>query len=909
MGLSINTNVMSLNAQRNLGQSQSALSKSMQRLSSGLRINSAKDDAAGLAISDRMTSQIRGLNQAVRNSNDGISLAQTAEGALQETTNILQRMRELAVQSANDTNSSSDRTSLQAEVNQLKQEMSRISDTTAFNGKKLLDGSLTTAQFQVGADANQTISFGIQSAAASELGVHALKSNNATGIEAATSADVATASGADMGIAIANAVTTTGAIASNLGATNGLTAGTFTVTKADGTIQTAPELVNAEASKVATDLDALTGVTATARNSVSLIGTGSVATTFTISSGTATVTVGAAVVENNAAALLAGITGGAGYDASQFTAALNDAETAVVLTNASGEDITITAGAGQAFTANDIEGGLQAIAADEAFTFSGEVTATVDTGYTLTASVDTMAEVNATHHKNGISAETLTVSLAGAADQTYNVSANETASSIAAGLHALTGVTATASNTIDIIGTVDAASALTIRGNNSTDGAGVVTVGAGVDITSAGDLLEAIQTNSAYTDGTAGFTATLNAAGNGVTLTNTTGHDFVVGAGADMTATVNGLGAAGAVTVTDGSSVSVSGQVQAALEENYKISSSEPTTTGYFSNVASGNMTTVKSGLADTTLLNSVTAQTLTIVGPQGSKPIDVVINDTAKAIAGKVNAESGKTGVTAEAKTVATLSDLVGDGTVAFTLQGTNSTAVNISATVTANNLTSLSQAINDQSGNTGITAALGSDLKSITLTQAIGHDIKIGDFTHSTNVATNTLSVKGNDGVAVKLAGHAGSATDSTVVGGEVTFSSAGTFNVSSTATSATGSLFDKTTAGVANVSTLSSINNVDITTVEGSADAIKSIDGALEQVDSMRGELGAVQNRFESTIANLSNVSENLSAARSRILDADIAQETSAMTKNNILQQAGVSILAQANQAPQLALSLLG
>ena len=119
MALSINTNVASLNAQRNLGATQSNLAKSMQRLSSGLRINSAKDDAAGLAISDRMTSQIRGLNQAARNANDGISLAQTAEGAMQESTNILQRMRELAVQSANDTNTASDRASLQAEVSQL----------------------------------------------------------------------------------------------------------------------------------------------------------------------------------------------------------------------------------------------------------------------------------------------------------------------------------------------------------------------------------------------------------------------------------------------------------------------------------------------------------------------------------------------------------------------------------------------------------------------------------------------------------------------------------------------------------------------------------------------------------------------------------------------------------------------
>ncbi len=170
MALTINTNVASLNAQRNLGKSQGALSNSMQRLSSGLRINSAKDDAAGLAISDRMTAQIRGLNQAARNANDGISLAQTAEGALQESTNILQRMRELAVQSANDTNSDSDRASLQSEVDQLLAEMDRIANTTSFNGKNVIDGTLNDAVFQVGANAGQTISFSIDSAKTDQVG-------------------------------------------------------------------------------------------------------------------------------------------------------------------------------------------------------------------------------------------------------------------------------------------------------------------------------------------------------------------------------------------------------------------------------------------------------------------------------------------------------------------------------------------------------------------------------------------------------------------------------------------------------------------------------------------------------------------------------------------------------------------
>ncbi len=190
MALTINTNVASLNAQRNLNSSQGALNKSMQRLSSGLRINSAKDDAAGLGISDRMTSQIRGLNQAVRNANDGISLAQTAEGALQESTNILQRMRELAVQSANDTNSAEDRASLQAEVTQLVAELDRISDTTSFNGRGLLNASTAGALFQVGANSGQTISITISDADATALGVNAVTVSTQAGAGAAiTSVD------------------------------------------------------------------------------------------------------------------------------------------------------------------------------------------------------------------------------------------------------------------------------------------------------------------------------------------------------------------------------------------------------------------------------------------------------------------------------------------------------------------------------------------------------------------------------------------------------------------------------------------------------------------------------------------------------------------------------------------------
>ncbi|TWT18038.1 flagellin [Luteimonas wenzhouensis] len=157
MSTVINTNVMSLNAQRNLTASGADLATSLQRLSSGMRINSAKDDAAGLAISQRFTTQIRGLDQAARNANDGISLAQTAEGALAEIGNNLQRIRELAVQSRNATNSASDREALDAEVQQLKAEIQRVAETTNFNDVKLLDGSFQAQSFQVGANQGETI--------------------------------------------------------------------------------------------------------------------------------------------------------------------------------------------------------------------------------------------------------------------------------------------------------------------------------------------------------------------------------------------------------------------------------------------------------------------------------------------------------------------------------------------------------------------------------------------------------------------------------------------------------------------------------------------------------------------------------------------------------------------------------
>ena len=176
MAMTVNTNIASLSTQKNLNKAADSLSTTMQRLSSGLKINSAKDDAAGLQIANRLTSQVNGLGVATKNANDGISIAQTAEGAMQESTNILQRMRELALQSANGSNSAEDRASLQSEYSALTSELTRIANTTTFGGRNLLDGSFGTTSFQVGANANETINVTLGNVSANKVGSQQIQS-------------------------------------------------------------------------------------------------------------------------------------------------------------------------------------------------------------------------------------------------------------------------------------------------------------------------------------------------------------------------------------------------------------------------------------------------------------------------------------------------------------------------------------------------------------------------------------------------------------------------------------------------------------------------------------------------------------------------------------------------------------
>ena len=256
MALSVITNTASLNAQRNLSKSSDGLATSMQRLSSGMRINSAKDDAAGMQIANRLTSQVNGLAVAQRNANDGISMAQTAEGAMQESSAILQRMRDLSLQSANGSNGADDRAALQKEMGALQQELTRIAETTKFGSTSLLDGSFGTKQFQIGANANETINVTLKDMSADAIGAHEVKgagtaSNNLGDVQTlslnanhATSADTLNINGATMSVAANTGAATIADTINDLG--NGVTAEAFLSTTISGITAASTSILNIE---------------------------------------------------------------------------------------------------------------------------------------------------------------------------------------------------------------------------------------------------------------------------------------------------------------------------------------------------------------------------------------------------------------------------------------------------------------------------------------------------------------------------------------------------------------------------------------------------------------------------------------------------------------------------------------
>lgn len=692
----INTNIASLSAQRNLNRSQALSDTALARLSSGLRINSAKDDAAGLAISTRFDSQVRGANQAIRNSGDAISLAQTTEGALSSITSSLQRMRELALQSANDTNTSLDRAALQEEVAQLVAEIQNVADTSNFNGKRLLDGSLNNATFQVGSQVGETISFGI-----GKVGTDSLGSSSSAGISSTTTTSPI----------IANTLTDDALVAGDL-VINGISIGAS-------------------------------------------IGSSDIASTY----------------EGSSSAI---------------------AKAAAI--NAVSDDTGVTA----TVTANYVVGSTAASLGTAAgsLTINGaSFDLDMNTSLTVLQNLNATADlINEETGRTGVRAEV--------------------------GSSASLGITLVADD-----------------GRNIAIGG----VGAGGVTDNLAQQFGILSAGSTVFESDVYF-------GN-YTLVSESGADIVI---TTDTGNIDRAGfEEGTVSGTNSGVISDGGSSAAA------------------SQLATGDL-----------VINGVAISASNAEDDTASFTLK---NSSAISKAAAINEVSDATGVTAS-----TVENRLYSGDISSASIASNITINGVATSITfaSNNavdvkLSNIVDAVNTIAGQTGVTAER-LDGDSFILVAEDGRNITIDGATALTSIGTATYV----SGIQLES-------------GGDITLGT-NTMNIANSG-------FSIGTYGGGTSGTL--LQDLDISTVQGSNDAIIAIDNALQVTSTISAQLGAIQNRFDSVISNLELRAENLAAANSRIKDADFAAETAALTRSQVLQQAGISILAQANARPQQVLSLLG
>ena len=566
----VNTNVMSLNAQRQLNKSQLSQNTAMERLSSGLRINSAKDDAAGLAISTGMSSQVRGLNQAVRNANDGISMAQTAEGSMDEMTNILQRMRELSVQAANDTNSSSNRASIQIEIDQLYSEMDRIAETTSFNGINLLDGSNKSTNLHIGSESGQSLSFSIDAVTTKDLNLNAVSGTgelnggrtNAAGID--TAGDI-TINGSDLGTVAA------GANSAEL-VKNAVNA----ITGASG--------VSAEAYNIVSGTAGQSGVTGGA---------------LTINGGAGAVTIGATGSMQELVDTINRDVGG-------VTAKL-DGDGALQLTNDTGKDIvvggTVT---GTGLTADTFTGYVALTSSDGEPIELGKGTAGTDTDLQQMGFVESTGSDNITGASVGANTTILATDKIQINGVDLGAVSGTTAADKAFAINAISdesGVTASATTQVAyevVLSFAAVDTAMIINGVSIDLDAAAVE--------SLDDVVTAINTAGiqgvvASADDETGSLVLTSQAGQDIKITDTTAGDTLVGSGGSTTVTAGAANTAtttGKITLTgkDGADVIVSSTTGGEAAKDTALAKMG------FTNVG-GNSKAVGTGLSVNTVANA----------------------------------------------------------------------------------------------------------------------------------------------------------------------------------------------------------------------------------------------------------------------------------------------------------------
>jgi len=813
----INTNTAALTAQFHLSQVNKEMEQAMERLSSGQRINSASDDAAGLAIASKMDAQIRGLTTAIRNANDGISLANTAEGAMEEVENMLQRMREIAVQSANGTYSASDRANLDAEVQQLKSEIDRVVDTTRFNDIKLLDGSYS-GSLQIGAKGGETMDISVAGMGTGSLG-------NNSGVAASSGVTSASAQGKE-------AVSTITQLTFNGDDTYEFTL-TTAVDGGNGVYLIKGDVANNSASDIVAKINAAirdntppTGGTyqATAAQSLEVSYSGNVVTIKNNYGGTNTVAkTGTNALSASGSTI--GFTSVHGDQASNnliLGTASSFAGTTIENDNAYAAATAATIGITESgtLTAGDVYELVLDDSAGNALTVTGAAvgaTPAADDGLnTILTAFNALSDTKG--YSMAIASNTLTVSRAdgvnfsvalgsSSSGNTGTLTEDETATPAV-----LTTTAVTTTDGVAAVGDTVSNMYLDIVGADTysftfTDTAGTPNNTGSFDVT--------------YDGTSAGLTAMASVIGTKI--------DAAFDAQHDMSVTVEG----GRLKISDANGLA------------FKLSG--------FASVGSGTiMASVDAGQGDTTIGDGV------------------LLDDTTHATTASTleDTDSGE-----ETKAVASVAKLTFGATdrYSFNISDGTATAVvgnfkaDISTTATTGSIAAEINTALDKAGlGDVITAAADATTAGLlTLTHKNGKEIAISNFKSD---STGTVKVE------------------------------AGT-----NSTGFTKILDD----GGANADTVSA---VDVNSTSGASKAIDILDRALADVASERSKLGAAVNRLDHTISNLSNVSTNTAAAKSRIEDADFAAETSNLTKNQILSQAATSMLAQANQSKQGILALL-
>ncbi len=792
MSLRINYNLASSSAQRGLGTSQDLYSRMASRLSTGLRINRAADDTAGMAVSEKLKNQVRGLNQAQRNAQDSVSMLQTAEGALTETHGILARIRELAVQSANDTLTVSDRANLQAEADQLVAEVDRIASSTQFNGITLLNKNSSVSlhnsglglTFQIGANSGNTLGVTLSAVRAQDLGdVQTLNAAHAvTG--GAKTIDVGSATAVNYNATVDTAFDVRDAI--------NAAGGDITASVKNGKLRLeSSAAVSAVFANDGGDLQSTLFATNATVNTVA--SATSLEDLGVSASGTMTITA----------------TSGAITGATTLTnLGINSGDTLVLgLSKAAG-----TGGAAGTMTLADI-----------GVTAGGTLTiAFADAGVSPT--------------------ETRSIAVTYQTSDTLSALASriDTAVTEAA---ALTASGSTGTDTLAVtVGGSAGSGAITLTGNTTAYSGGTLTINAGTILTDladsnsgSGSLISKLNLTT-ITGATTGTTSASSALVNTAAFTESV--TYTVGSETDLTAFAAGLQTA------------IQGAGAIGTSTAFDVTSATAVING--SNQLAIDVSPSSNGVTIATITGSGTNALRTLLG-LGAAPASATATSAMN--------------VAAQTETA----------TVSYTTSDTLSTI----ATKIATAVTGIGQVGTSLiAGNAGTAASFNAGTSMIDIT--------------SVDTDTTLTFSSGALRTALNLA-----APDTATASGTTSSSAAIVQNAYRLSSSAL--------TGVTSISSSSS-GSIDISTQTAASAAISTLDSAINQVSTARANIGAIENRLDSTSRSLAVASENTAAANSRIADADIAQSMSEMVRAQILQQAGISVLAQANQAPSLVLQLL-